>query len=143
MNATYTKNKKMAVEFRLNALDRHCAANRVTPLRRPPGAYEGVVYRGDGFEVEIRFDIEYEPAQRGGWDEPSWGESATAYGAYFRRANGLWYPIELTENEANDFGAEYIADCGDSGPDQDDYDDRDCDDDYDRAQTMWEKARGF
>lgn len=142
MNATYTKNKKMAVEFRLNALDRHCAANRETPLRHPPGGHKGVVYRGDDFEVEIYYDIEYEPAQRGGWDEPSWGESATAYGAYFRRANGLWYSIELTESEANELGEEYLSDCGGSGPDQDD-DDRYCDDDYDRAQTMWEKARGF
>ena len=63
--------------------------------------------------IEREYEVEYsvEPAQNGGWDDPSWDESATAYGAYFRRANGLWYPIELTKDEAAELGAQYIKDC--------------------------------
>lgn len=102
---------KCKVRYRLDRLDRLCAGNRVEPLLNPPGRHEGTIYRGDAdHELEVCYDIEYEPSQSGGWDDPSWDESAKAYGAYFRRANGLWYPIELTQSESSEFGAQYIAD---------------------------------
>ena len=118
MNSYKSSDKKQAVKNRLEALNEFCAGNRVTPLLNPPGEHESTIYRGeDDHELTISYDIEYEPAQNGGWDDPSWGESATAYGAYFQRENGLWYPIELTEDEAAELGEKYIADC-----DRDDYD---------------------
>jgi len=126
MNSYKCKDKKQAVNARLAALDAHCAGNRVTPLRSPPGQYEGTITRGDDdHELTISYDIEYEPAQNGGWDDPSWDESATAYGAYFLRDNGLWYPIDLTKSEAESLGEEYLEDRG-----QEDYD-YDVDDRYD------------
>ena len=112
MNACKYGNKKTVVQYRLEALDRFCAGNRVTPLLNPPGEHESTIVRGeDDHELTISYDIEYEPAERGGWDGPSWGESATAYDAYFQRENGLWYPIELTKSEAAELGEKYIKDC--------------------------------
>lgn len=119
MNACKYGNKKNVVQYRLDALDRFCAGNRVTPLRRAPGEYESTIVRGEAdHELVISYDVEYEPAERGGWDGPSWGESATAYNAYFQREkNGLWYPIDLTKDEAESLGREYIEDR-----DREDYD---------------------
>lgn len=136
MNSYKCSDKKRAVKNRLEALDIFCAGNRVTPLLNPPGRHESTVIRGeDDHELTISYDVEYEPAQDGGWDDPSWDESATAYGAYFRRANGLWYPIELTKDEAAELGAQYIKDCrwaDDNYDAQDRYDDDDrYDDRYD------------
>ena len=132
MNSYKCKDKKQAVKCRLEALDLFCAGNRVTPLLNAPGQHESTIYRGeDDHELTISYDIEYEPAQRGGRDDPSWGESAKAYGAYFRRANGLWYPIELTEDESAEFGGQYIADRDWADYDYDAQDRADVDDRYD------------
>ena len=123
---------KSKVRYRRECLDRLCAGNRVEPLLNPPGQHEGVIIRGeDDHELEISYDIDYEPAQRGGRDDPSWDESAKAYGAYFRRANGLWYPIELTEDESAEFGGQYIADRDWADYDYDAQDRNDIDDRYD------------
>ena len=123
---------KSKVLNRLDRLDRLCAGNRVTPLLNPPGEHEGTIIRGeDDHELEICYDIDYEPAQRGGWDDPSWNESATAYNAFFRRSNGLWYPLELTKAEAAEFGGQYIADCREADDNYDAQDRNDIDDRYD------------
>jgi hypothetical protein len=114
------KSLKSKVRYRRECLDRLCAGNRVEPLLNPPGQHEGTIVRGDAdHELSIYYDVEYEPAQRGGWDDPSWDESAKAHNAYFRRDNGLWYPIELTEGEAARLGGQYIADCREADYDYD------------------------
>ena len=123
---------KSKVAYRRECLDRLCAGNRVEPLLNPPGQHEGVIIRGEyDHELSISYDIDYEPAQRGGWDDPSWGESATAYGAYFRRSNGLWYPIDLTKDEAESLGEKFIKDCREADDDYDAQDRYDVDDRYD------------
>ena len=124
---------KSKVRYRRECLDRLCAGNRVEPLLNPPGEHEGTIIRGeDDHELEISYDVEYEPAQRGGWEDPSWGESATAYNAFFKREkNGLWYPIELTKDEAAELGEKYIADCREADDDYDAQDRNDIDDRYD------------
>lgn len=133
MNSYKSSDKKRAVKCRLEALDLFCAGNRVTPLLNPPGQHESTIYRGeDDHELTISYDVEYEPAQNGGWDDPSWGESATAYGAYFQREkNGLWYPIDLTKSEAESLGEKYIKDCREADDDYDAQDRYDVDDRYD------------
>ena len=132
MNSYKCSDKKRAVKNRLEALNEFCAGNRVEPLLNAPGQHESTIYRGeDDHELTISYDIEYEPAQNGGRDDPSWGESAKAYGAYFRRSNGLWYPIDLTKDEAAELGEKFIKDCREADDDYDAQDRYDVDDRYD------------
>ena len=97
MNSYKSSDKKQAVKNRLEALNEFCAGNRVTPLLNPPGEHESTIYRGeDDHELTISYDIEYEPAQNGGWDDPSWGESATAYGATTTRRTDTTSMTDMT-----------------------------------------------
>lgn len=80
---------------------------------------------GREYELEVTVFAEYEPAQNGGWDDPSWDAYCYNPSAWFYREGRGWKEMPLT-------GAQERSICEELAEGCDDYDDRDDDDrDYD------------
>lgn len=89
------------------------------------------------YEIEVSVTGEFEPAERGGRDSPSWDAHWSSVNAYYYREGKGWIELNLTSSEEAQV-EEFLGDhCGGGadydGPDGDGrgYDDRAMPDYYD------------
>jgi len=77
---------------------------------------------GHEYELDCVVFAEYEPAQRGGWEDPSWDAyfySAVAY--WFRPGHG-WRMVDLTESQEEMICDHFASDDGGYDGPEPDYD---------------------
>lgn len=52
---------------------------------------------GYAFDLEVTVTAEYDPGQRGGWDDPSWPAGHCAPRAFWHRPGRGWKELELSD----------------------------------------------
>lgn len=57
---------------------------------------------GHEYEIECLVTAEWDPGQRGGWDDPSWPAGFCAPRAYWYRPKRGWKEIELSDFQKED-----------------------------------------
>jgi len=84
------KSKKVILQAMQADLMKICTAGRPSVFRHPPGQFEtSVSHPHSDFEMLVSYDVYYEPEQRGGWDDPSWGASTELEDVWIER-RGYW-----------------------------------------------------